>query len=237
MSDLEVSLEMVEALQKLSHLLETDDALQETLDTVVQLSVKLLPGCEFAGVTMRRDGRDLTAAASDDYALEIDHIQYDVGEGPCVSALETNTFIKIESVDEETRWPDFVSRAADRGFRSSLSFPLKENGSTGALNLYATKDRAFDETSQRVGEIFSRQVTIALRNAHTYSAAQRLADQLNEALESRDVIGQAKGILMEREGISGTDAFEMLKTISQKANVKLREIAQQVVNERKIRDG
>jgi GAF domain-containing protein len=231
-SKLEISTELLTALQELSALLETDDVLATTLRSIADLSVSTLPGCDAAGVTLRGAKGDMTAAASDEYALEIDHIQYDSDEGPCVAALAENQFHHIVAVSEETRWPEFCRQAEQRGFRSSLSYPLHENGSVGALNIYSKRDDAFDEASIAVGGIFAAHATIALRNAHTYVAARDLTDQLNEALKSRDMIGQAKGILMERENVSDDAAFAMLRTISQNANVKLRDVAERLIEEK-----
>ena len=232
MSKLEITTEMLAALQELSSLLESDDVLGTTLKSVADLSVGALPGCDSAGVTLRVDGRHTTAAASDDYAWEIDQIQYDTEEGPCLTALKESKFHHITSVSEETRWPEFSRRAAEKSLRSSLSFPLKIEGTMGALNIYAKADDAFDEAAIGLGGIFATHANIALRNARTYAAARAVSDQLNEALKSRDMIGQAKGILMERENVSDEEAFAMLRTISQNANVKLRDVAQRLIEER-----
>ena len=232
MSQVYVTPEMLDALHRLSSLLESDNALQDTLQTVVDLSVATLPGCDSAGVTLRIKGEDRTAAASDDFTLEIDNLQYDAGEGPCVEALETDTTIRIKDISKETRWPGFTQKAEEHSLKGSLSQPLRENGSIGALNLYSRTEQGFDDVAVATSELFARQATIALQNARTYHTAQKLSEQLNEALQSRDVIGQAKGILMEREGISDDAAFEMLKNASQNANVKLREIAQRLVDEK-----
>lgn len=232
MSKLEISPELLDALQKLSSLLESDDSLEQTLQNLVDLSVANLPGCDGAGVTMRADGGETTAVATDEYTLAIDKIQYDTSEGPCVTAVREGTFQRIDAVSEETRWPEFTRRAGEKGFRSGMSFPLNVDGQNAALNLYAKKERAFDEATTAMGEVFANQASIALKNARTYMAARRVADQLNEALKTRDMIGQAKGILMEREGISDEEAFDMLKTISQNSNVKLRDIAHKLVSER-----
>lgn len=231
-SKLEMSPEILEALQKLSSLLDSEDAFERTLHTVVDLSVSTLPGCDSAGVTLRADGKDKTAAASDHYTLEIDKIQYESNEGPCLTALETGKVQQIVDVTEETRWPEFCRRASADGFRSGASFPLRVNGTAGALNLYARSEHAFEDSTLGVAEVFARQACIALENAHIYAAARRLGDQLNEALQTRDTIGQAKGILMEREGFSDPEAFEMLKAISQKTNVKLRDVARRLVEEK-----
>ena len=232
MAKLEISPEILDALHQLSLILESEDAFDRTLATVVDLSVSTVPGCDSAGITVRIDGHDRTAAASDHYALEIDKIQYQTSEGPCLTALESGELQHIEDVSEETRWPRFRELAADQGFRSGASFPLPLNDTPGALNLYAKSDRAFDEDAVAIGEVFARQARIALHNAEIYTAARRLGDQLNEALKTRDLIGRAKGILMEREGLSDEEAFEMLKTTSQNTNVKLRDLAQRVVDEK-----
>jgi GAF domain-containing protein len=167
MSKLEFSPQIVEALQKLSSLLESDDGLGQTLAVVIELSVATIPGCDSAGVTIRVDGKDMTAAASDDYTLEIDKIQYDTGEGPCVTALRLGEPLQIRAISEETRWPEFCRRAKEKGFGSGSSYPLKMNGSTGALNLYSLHERAFDEASVELGAIFARQASTALHNAVT----------------------------------------------------------------------
>ena len=232
MSKLEMSPEMLDALQKLSSLLDSEDAFERTLHTIVDLSVSTLPGCDSSGITLRVKGSDRTAAASDHYTLEIDKIQYESGEGPCLTALASGEVQRISSVSEEDRWPDFAKRAGRDGLKSSASFPLRVNGTAGALNLYAKAEHAFDNGTSEIAEVFAKQATIALENAAIYSAARKLGDQLNEALKSRDMIGQAKGILMEREGVSDEEAFEMLKTISQNSNVKLRDIAHRLIRER-----
>ena len=232
MSQPDISPEFLDAIQKLSTLLDSDDLLIETLRSISQLSVTALPGCDAAGVTVRINGGYGTAAASDDYALEIDKIQYDSGEGPCLEASKTSEFFQITDVSQETRWPEFCSRAAQIGFRSSLSFPLNNNGTAGALNIYSRTVHAFDDRAIAAGRVFARQASIALHNAQTHIAARKLAEHLNVALQSRDMIGQAKGILMERENVSDEAAFEMLKTISQQANVKLRDVAKKLIDEK-----
>lgn len=234
MAKLEMSPEFLQALQTLSALLESEDALERTLETVVDLSVKVLPGCDAAGITLRVDGRELTAAASDEFTLEIDRIQYELDQGPCLTALESSTVQKVEVVSEDSRWPEFSRHALEEGLHSVLSLPIDSDGMAGALNLYAKTERAFeDEAIEGAGEVFATQAGIAVRNAQTYLAARRVTDQLNEALQTRDMIGQAKGILMEREGISDAEAFEMLKTISQNSNMKLREIADKLIKDKK----
>ena len=227
-----MSPEQLDALQKVSSLLESDEALDKTLRSVVDLSVAALPGCDAAGVTLMMDGKKRTAAASDDYTLELDHIQYEADEGPCVDAMRHNEMMMIESISKESRWVNFRRRAEEKGLRSSVSHPLVKDDSVGALNVYSKTDYGFDPTSIEVGRIFARQASIALKNTQAYLDVRKMADHLNVALQSRDVIGAAKGILMEREGVSDEEAFAMLTRISQHANVKLRDIAESLVRER-----
>jgi GAF domain-containing protein len=229
MAEFDISPELLAALHRLSALLDEENALEKTLQTVVDLSVATLPGCDAAGVTLRIKGKDRTAAASDSYTLSIDNLQYEAGEGPCVESLERGERVRIEDISQETRWSEFTRRAAEHSLRSSLSHPLHQNGSVGALNLYAKTVHAFDDRAAAVAEIFAKQASIALHNARTYMAGRVLAEQLVEALQSRDVIGQAKGILMERRGITGDEAFEILSTASQKHNLKVRDVAQRLV--------
>src|SRR5688500_11904713 len=129
MSEIFMSLEMLDALQKLSALLETEDALPRTLQTVVDLSATTLPGCDAAGVTVLNGGRERTAAASHDFTLEIDNHQYETGEGPCVSSLHEGEVIAIEAIAVETRWPDFCRKAQASGLRSTLALPIGAEGS------------------------------------------------------------------------------------------------------------
>ena len=237
MSQVHISSELLAALQQLSDLVSSEGDLDRTLKTVVDLSVGTLPGCDAAGVTLRKaDGSEMTAAATDDFALEIDKIQYESHEGPCLQAMIDGERVELEAISEETRWPEFTKRAGAAGFRSSLSFPLKVDGSVGALNLYSKKERAFSDEGRLVGDIYAKQAQIAMKNAVMYAAARHLAAQLEEAIESRDLIGQAKGILMERESMTDEEAFQMLVAASQAANLKVREIARRLVDEKRNAD-
>lgn len=236
MSKLEISPGMLRALEKLTTLLETDDALDKTFDSIVELSVGVVPGCDAAAVTVRTDAGPRTTSATGDFALEIDQIQYDEDEGPCLEAMASNALQRIKAISAEARWPAFVPRAQAAGFGSNMSFPLAVNGTVGALNIYSRRESMFDESAVEIGKVFVRQARIGLNNAHAYAAARRLTDQLNEALESRDLIGQAKGILMEREGVSDAEAFGMLRKTSQHSNVKLRLVAQEIVADHRSSD-
>lgn len=224
-------------LIELQSLLLSEETLESTLARVVRLACAGVQGCDAVGVTLVEDSKPTTAAATDDFALEIDQHQYDSGEGPCLDAYRTGEMHEIEDASQEKRWPGYVSRALEEGLGSSLSYPLSvRNQTLGALNIYSKKPNAFDDESRVVASQFAAQAAVTLANAQLYASTQRLVNNLTEALKSRERIGQAKGILMAQQNLSDEEAFEMLVKLSQTSNVKLREIAQKIVDRANQRD-
>lgn len=197
---------------------------QQTLQKIVDLAVETIEGCDHAGITFLKGGKGTTPAASDDVPTAVDAIQFDTGEGPCLSAIREHEVFESPDLRLEDRWPSFAPRANDEtGVSSMLCFRLFVEGDTlGALNLYSKAVDAFDEHSRTVGLVFAAHAAIALSTAiHE--------EQMDEALQSRDLIGQAKGILMAREGVTADQAFDMLRRASQRLNVKLRVVAGDMV--------
>ena len=225
--------DLIDNLNELHGLLLSEEAtMQDTLERVAKLACATLDGCDAAGVTLVEDSEAITAAATNDFTLKIDRAQYENDEGPCLQAMRTQEVVLVEDIETDQRWPRFSEAAAKSGLKSSLSLPLtvRDRG-VGSLNLYARTKKGFDDKSRSIGTLFASQASVALSNGEVYAASLKLAQHLQEAIKSREVIGEAKGILMEREGISDDDAFEMLKHISQNTNMKLRDIAQRVVDE------
>lgn len=187
-------------------------------------------GCDHAGVTLVRDERAVTAAASDGTTLKADGTQYETGEGPCLQAIRDNRMILLDDLTEESRFPAFTRQVPGFGIRSSLSYPLNVHGRTiGALNLYSRRAGAYDEESRRTGERFAKQAAVALANAQVHDQTVQLVGHLNQAISSRAVIQQAKGILMARQGGTADEAFDILRRASQARNRKLRDIAEDLV--------
>jgi len=197
---------------------------QHTLQKIVDLAVDTIDGCDHAGISFLRGGKGSTPAASDGVPFLVDAIQYETGEGPCLSAIREHDIFQTGDLGQEARWPRFAARAQrETGISSMLSFRLFVAGDTlGALNLYSKQEDAFDQRSRTAGLVFAAHAALALSTAlHT--------EQMDEALQSRDLIGQAKGILMAREGVDADQAFDMLRRASQRLNVKLRVVAGDVV--------
>ncbi len=207
-----------------SRTLMAEDGLDEVLARVAELAVDTIPNCEHCGVMLIEGGDVRTAGVSDPLPCEVDDIQIATGQGPCLEAMEEHEVFEIADMRVEVRWPEFAARAAaETPVRSMLSFRLYDDRKTvGALNLYAKDLKAFDESDHQVGGVFAAYAALALTNA-------REVDGLRQGLESRTVIATAKGMLMAREGVTDEEAFAILRRASQRMNVKLREVAQRVV--------
>ncbi|MGH9284197.1 MAG: GAF domain-containing protein, partial [Acidimicrobiales bacterium] len=181
----------------LSGLLLSEEDQETTLRRVSDLAVRSIAHCDAVGVTLFVAGKATTRAATGGLVYEVDHYQYDIGEGPCLSTMVDRQVIEVEDMAEEKRWPRFCRHAAERGVHSSLSFPLTVRGEAlGALNLYAHKARAFNPDDRETGSLFATQAAVALANAGTYAASVKLAGELRLALGSRAMIDQAMGILI-----------------------------------------
>jgi GAF domain-containing protein len=218
------------AVRILSRLLLAEETLEATLSRVAGLACRTLEACDLASVTMISDGRPSTPVQTDRLAGDLDSAQYRSERGPCLEAYSVRQVVRGTIPDSADRWPEFTVAAADAGIRSVLAVPLvASDRPLGALNLYSKKAESYDEADEETAVLFSEQAAVACANAEVYWRTYSLTEHLREALESRDVIGQAKGILMARRGCTPDAAFEALRKVSQHRNIKLRQIAEQVV--------
>ncbi|MGY1842098.1 ANTAR domain-containing protein [Modestobacter sp. SYSU DS0875] len=204
--------------------------LSDVLDEVVHVARRAIPGTEATSITLIRGERAFTAAFDGQLAMDADESQYQRGHGPCLDAALAGEVFVVQDMRAEERWPGYASRAAEFGVRSSLSVPLPYQGATiGALNNYATRTGAFAETDVALGEEVAAFVAIAVGNAEATSRALEESANMRRAMLSRAVIEQAKGILMERHKITAEQAFTLLTHASQRRNVKLRVVADELV--------
>ncbi|WP_409329586.1 GAF and ANTAR domain-containing protein [Trujillonella humicola] len=196
---------------------------ESTLHTITSTAVGLVPGAGHCTVTYVTGRRSVEArAATGDLPRLVDQTQNDLGEGPCLDSVWEQRTVRIDDMRAEQRWPRFARAAAARGALSSLSFQLFVQGDTlGALNVYAETPHAFGEESEDVGLLLASHAAVALAGAQHEENLQR-------ALSSRDLIGQAKGILMERFRLTGDQAFQVLARVSQQTNRKLVDIADEL---------
>ena len=221
----------------LARFLISEHTIEQALQLVVDLARPAVGEADAVGISLLRKGGVVTAASTGPRALAVDYLQYEAGAGPCLQAIRDGQVQVVPSLLTEPRWPDFTNKALYEGVQSILACPLKTNDEVlGALNFYSSQEQGFDARAVSVGEAFAVRASVLLFNVSRYQAASQLASQLEEALQSRAVIDQAKGILMERERISSDEAFERLKVGSQRSNIKVRELAQRIVAEVAERD-
>jgi GAF domain-containing protein len=220
-----------EGIAELSRLLVNEEALDDTLQRVADLACRTLEGADVAGVTMLRDGKPTTTVYTDPTSPEVDSAQYETGVGPCLDAFRHQQVFRIHSTEEDEQWKAFSEACVAHGIMSTMSLPLGVRGKgIGALNLYSKQPAAFSEDDEQLGMMFATQASVALANAQLYDSTYRMTQQLQEALTSRATIDQAKGILMRDHGVGAEEAFNILRTTSQKENRKLRELAQEMVD-------
>ena len=214
-----------------STLAEDHDDMAQALDKIVRLAVEHLDACEYAGISFV-ERRTITSPASSHLVpKKLDAIQSETGEGPCIDAIKDHEVFQTGNLEDEARWPNFSSRGhAETGVSSILSIRLfVEEDTMGALNMYSTREDAFDDSDVALASVFAVHASVAM------SAARR-KEGLEKKAESRDVIGRAKGILMARSGVTDDEAFAMLKAASQRMNVKLRDIAQTIAEPKSTPD-
>jgi len=221
--------ELAHQLGDLARSLQSRDDTDAVLDAVVAAAVALIPGVDEGSISVVTARTQVTSQSpSAELPRLVDALQAETGEGPCLDAVYEQQTVRVPDMAHEKRWPRFAERAAEAGAGSMLSFQLYVEGDNlGALNLYSRRPYAFDEESEHVGLLFASHAAVA------FADAQKIG-QLSQAVATRDLIGQAKGILMERYKISGDRAFSVLVRHSQTTNRKLRDVAEELVTTRQV---
>ena len=220
-----------ESLIALAGILVAEQSLEKTLGQVLDLACSALPCGDDGGVTLLDREGPRTAVATSDVAFRVDSFQYDSDSGgPCLDAYRRQQVFRIDSTTEDPRWPGFAQAAAEAGIMSTLSLPLVVAGDgLGALNIYCREENGFSEADEALARTFASYASVALANARVYWRTQRLADQLEEALSTRGIIEQAKGIIIAEQGCSADEAFQLLVTMSQRSHMKLHDLATELV--------
>jgi hypothetical protein len=217
-------------LTELQALLLSTDTLRGFLDRLAQLTVRALPEGSSCGVTVRQDSLPVTLAASDDWTLGVDQLQYDLGEGPCVDTLTTGKVNYVADTTTELRWAGFCRAAHARGVRSCLGLPLSSpTGLMGCYNFYSTWPGGYREESRTQLEVFAGNAAGAVAVAVRMADQALLSQDLHQALTSRAVIDQAIGIMMAQQRCDAGTAYAILRRASQNRNIKLRELAAEIV--------
>lgn len=201
----------------------------DTLRLLVDLAVDTVEGCDAAGIFLIEGDAITTPVHTGEVVAEIDALQRRTGEGPCLDAIATEPTVYAGDLAGDARWPHFAPLAVSAGIRSALALRLSANGTRGALNLYAHYPQAFGIVDRAKALILATFAGVALSSAAARDDDARRVDNLQAALVSRELIGQAEGILIERERISGQQAFDILRRASQHLNIKLHDVARNLV--------
>lgn len=195
------------------------------MTSVVDVARETVPGFDEVSISvLRRKGEIETLAGTGELVWELDELQYRLDEGPSVDAIRDGSVVLVERLPNEQRWPRYVPEAAKTGLRAQLGVQLQTGeGTIGGLNFYSTTADSIGSETRKIAELFAAHVTDALSRS-------LYEQQLNDAISSRQVIGQALGIVMERYQIDQDRAFEYLTRASSTSNTKLRTVADEVVS-------
>lgn len=199
--------------------------LEETLDAIVRCTLDTVPGFDHVGISVTHsDGEIETLAGTGQLVWELDSIQYTLREGPCYDAILDGDVNRVPHADQETRWPRYMPLALERGLKAQLAVGLyRDDESLGGLNLYSTQSETVSDDAVNIAQLFAVHAALALGRSRT-------EHQLNDAIAARKEIGQALGILMERYKIQEDRAFQFLVRASSTSNLKLREVARELVD-------
>jgi GAF domain-containing protein len=210
--------------------LHNSPTMEETVDAVVQFALQAL-SCSYAGVVLAARGRDPEVAAVTDPVVEdVYRLQISSGNGPLVTALAERSTILIRDTGADDRWPEWAAKVAGLGVRSVLDVPLATAGrspTVGVLGLYSDAPDAFSPDDEAVAHILARHASVAVATA-------RHEETMTQAVDARKLVGQAMGILMERFDLDADRAFAILRRYSQDNNIKLRDVAQHLIETRKL---
>ncbi|WP_083266323.1 GAF and ANTAR domain-containing protein [Arthrobacter sp. U41] len=203
--------------------LQHEEDTESMLDGIVHAALELVPHAAEASVSLITGSRTIESrAASSDLPRRVDALQSETGQGPCLDASYEKRVVSVPDLSTDERWPEFSRQAFQLGARSMLSFQLFVDGDhLGALNLFGNDAGVFDAESERIGALVAAHAAVAV-------AGSRQVSQLTQALDTRDLIGQAKGILMERFKITAQQAFLLLSRASSELNIKLHVVAEQL---------
>ncbi|NRN66498.1 Two-component system response regulator [Kibdelosporangium sp. 4NS15] len=222
--------EVTDAMSALTAALENRSDTSQMLDAVCAEAVRVVPGADMASVTVVENQGARTAAFTDRRAVEIDKVQYEAADGPCLRAAATGEIVRVSLRTARALWPDFVATAQRMGVGSHLAAPLSvDEQLSGAINLFGFGDHGFEEIDSQLLALYTTIVTFGLRTTRRYRETCELAGHLEVAMRSRAVIEQAKGILMASHGIGEEEAIRRLVAESQDTNTKLRQIAADLV--------
>jgi len=216
---------------RMAGVLMTEQTVTTVLELITSLAKDTLPGSDGSELTLVDDANNRSTSAATGRLVErLDALQYELGEGPCLTAVRDSVTVRVDNLEDDPRWPEWSARAAESGMCASLSLPLQHAGRTlGALKVYSTRPHVYTADSEDILGRFADQAAILLANMHTLSEAEALEERLLNALRDRDLIATAKGIVMLRGNLDADRAVQHLLELSARRRIAVREVAAEIV--------
>jgi len=220
---------LTQALVELSGLLFTQGDLRDNLERLVRLSARVIRQTSGVSISMLVDGSAATVATTDQVTLELDLVQYDNSEGPCLVALGGPT-VRIGYIPADERFPHFAIGAADRRVLSSLSVPVKhEDVIVGSLNLYSHERDAFDDEAAAMAGVFAAEAAVAIVTSETFRQAQSIRQRLQAAHDTAAQVSTAQGVLMALHGCSAAQARALIESAADQNGERLVDAAERII--------
>ena len=215
---------------RMSGLLLSRDTVERALSLLSAAAQETVPGAVGAGVTVIDERNRRSSGSTDDRVRQADDLQYELDEGPCLSASATRELIRIDDLADDPRWPSWAAAVAPLGLRAAMSAPMVAgDASLGAIKVYAEQPGTFDARSERLLTLFAAQAAILVANMQTADRARRLSEGMRAAIHSRDEVSMAKGVLMGRHAVDESTAFGMLLARSEADGTTLPDEARKTI--------
>jgi GAF domain-containing protein len=223
--------ELAGVFARMSGLLLSSRTVDTALEVLTVLVTETIRESDGAGVTLLDEHGDrTTAAATEAIVTHLDGLQYELDEGPCITAWENRTAVRVADLTREDRWPRWTPAAAATGMRAVLSAPLVAGDEAlGAMKVYSHRADVYDDHDEHLLTMFAAHSAVLLTHVRSYQDARRMSDALRTSLRGRDLVNMAKGVLMAREGVDERTAFLLLSTRAGQEGRSVRELAKSLV--------
>ena len=224
--------ELSTVFARIKGMLLTEETVNQAVDLLAEAAMEAIPGAIGAGVSLiDNQGRRTSTGSTDKLVLAADGLQYELGEGPCLTAWAATKVVRSNDLSSETRWPRWSSGATQLGVRSVVSAPLVFKAqSIGAIKVYSLEAEAFDAQSEHLLALFAGPAATLLANVQATEVPHQISTELKTAIESRDSIAFARGILMERKGLSADESMLELIRHARSNGDSMRTAAEQVIS-------
>ena len=212
-------------------MLQTQRTLGATLASIAEAATVSVPGCAAASIAISIAGRPSTAAITARVALELDMVQYDTDDGPCLRSFHTMSEVRVDLVEEGDAFPHFAVAARRKGVRGVLSLPAMWGDEVVAtLNLYS-RGRPFDESATSIGTVLAAQIAIAVSRSPEFAAARGVVEEAQRNADDDADVNVATGLLMVNESCTAEQAEGLLRHAAIHDERTILQIAQRIMQQ------